>query len=129
MPEILRSHGIHTHLVTDHQHYWEDGGATYHHRYQTWDIVRGQEGDRWKADLSDAAIDTTSLNNKYRPVEWTRQDWVNRSFMKRQEDMPQHRVFEGGLEFLERNSRFDFSTRDNWIYTLGFEKTLAKREK
>ena len=30
---------------------------------------------------------------------------------------------------VERNSRFDFSTRDNVIFTLGFEKALAKREK
>jgi arylsulfatase A-like enzyme len=110
MPEILRGRGVHTHLVSDHQHYWEDGGATYHHRYQTWDIVRGQEGDRWKADLSDEAINRDSLNNRHRPAEWAKQDWVNRAFMKRQQDLPQHRVFEGGLEFLERNGR-----RDNWF--------------
>jgi len=32
MPEILRHHGVSTHLISDHQHYWEDGGATYHQR-------------------------------------------------------------------------------------------------
>ena len=35
VPQMLRNHGIHTHLTTDHQHYWEDGGATYHNRYST----------------------------------------------------------------------------------------------
>ena len=30
MPEILNKNGIHSHLVTDHYHYFEDGGATYH---------------------------------------------------------------------------------------------------
>ena len=45
VPEILKSAGIHSHLVTDHQHYWEDGGATYHNRYSTCEFFRGQEGD------------------------------------------------------------------------------------
>ncbi len=42
MPELLKKAGIHTHLVSDHTHYWEDGGATYHTRYSTWENVRGQ---------------------------------------------------------------------------------------
>ncbi|MBT3226260.1 MAG: sulfatase-like hydrolase/transferase, partial [Deltaproteobacteria bacterium] len=33
VPEILKKNGIYTHLSTDHYHYWEDGGATYHERY------------------------------------------------------------------------------------------------
>ena len=41
---ILRKNDIYTHLVSDHYHYWEDGGATYHHRYSSWINVRGQEG-------------------------------------------------------------------------------------
>ena len=45
MPQILDENGIHTHKVTDHQHYWEDGGATYHTRFTTHEFVRGQEGD------------------------------------------------------------------------------------
>ena len=36
MPEILQSNGIYTHLSSDHYHYWEDGGCTYHNRYNTW---------------------------------------------------------------------------------------------
>ena len=30
MPELLNHSGIHSHMVTDHYHYFEDGGATYH---------------------------------------------------------------------------------------------------
>ena len=33
MPEELKKHGIYTALVSDHYHYWEDGGCTYHSRY------------------------------------------------------------------------------------------------
>ncbi|MEU4898169.1 hypothetical protein AB0B12_39895 [Streptomyces sp. NPDC044780] len=50
MPE-LKQHGVYTHLAGDHQHYWEDGDASYHGRYSTWEFFRGQEGDagqgRW----------------------------------------------------------------------------------
>src|SRR5215472_14924570 len=38
MPEILTRYGVYTHLVSDHAHYWEDGGATYHNRYRSWEI-------------------------------------------------------------------------------------------
>ncbi len=54
-PSILEANGVHTHLVTDHYHYWEDGGATYHTRYTTWDIARGQEGDTWIGDVAEPA--------------------------------------------------------------------------
>ena len=30
-------------------YYFEDGGSTYHGRYNTWDFIRGQEYDPWKA--------------------------------------------------------------------------------
>ena len=48
-PELLHRAGVYSHLVTDHFHYWEDGGATYHNRYDSYEFVRGQEGDPWKA--------------------------------------------------------------------------------
>lgn len=37
MPEILKDHGVHTHLVTGQYHYFEDGGATYHTRYRSYE--------------------------------------------------------------------------------------------
>ena len=45
--------------VTDHHHYWEDGGATYHTRFKTFEFVRGQEGDWWKGDV-DALNDASA---------------------------------------------------------------------
>jgi arylsulfatase A-like enzyme len=116
MPEILRRNGVYTHLVSDHQHYWEDGGATYHGRYSSWEISRGQEGDAWKADLSyryDKATVFDSKRDKLnRPSYRIRvtQDAVNRSFMTKEEKTPQAVTFEAGLEFIERNH-----TADNWF--------------
>ena len=48
-PELLHQAGRLQPPVTDHFHYWEDGGATYHNRYDSYEFVRGQEGDPWKA--------------------------------------------------------------------------------
>jgi len=33
--EMLKNAGVHTHLASDHPHYREDGGGTYHPRYTT----------------------------------------------------------------------------------------------
>ena len=47
--QILKQNGVHTHLVSDHLHYFEDGGSGYHTRFSTWDFIRGQEHDPWIA--------------------------------------------------------------------------------
>jgi arylsulfatase A-like enzyme len=107
MPELLKQHGVHTHLVSDHYHYWEDGGATYHTRYNTWEITRGQEGEPWKGDLRplDIPQDVSGRSDAM-----SRQDWVNRRYMTREKDQPQPQTFGLGLEFLETNA-----TQDNWF--------------
>ena len=64
--EILRKSGTHTHLITDHYHYFEDGGSTYHNRYTTWDFIRGQEWDKWKA-MVQPPLDR--LKEKYHPIQ------------------------------------------------------------
>ncbi len=107
MPEILREHGVYTHLVSDHYHYWEDGGCTYHTRYSSWEINRGQEGDPWKGLVQSPDIPPT-LNGRSGRL-W-RQDWVNRRYMPREEDQPQDRTFELGLEFMRANAQ-----EDNWF--------------
>ena len=101
MPTLLRQAGIHTHLVSDHQHYWEDGGATYHQRYTTWGMHRGQEGDKWKACVGEVP----PLNHDLRP-----QDKVNRKYLTREEDQPQSKTFGEALEFLDTNH-----DADNWF--------------
>lgn len=116
MPEILKNNGIYTHLVSDHQHYWEDGGATYHGRYSSWEISRGQEGDPWKPDLgAECSMDSVFRAKKEslkRPVHRQRilQDAVNRSFMDTEEKTSQAVTFESGLDFIERNH-----SQDNWF--------------
>lgn len=103
LPEILRANGVYTHLISDHQHYWEDGGATYHQRYNTWENVRGQEADHWKASVKKTLVP----EHLGRLME---QDVINRGYITREEDQPQTKVFDLGLEFLETNKM-----EDNWF--------------
>ena len=93
-------------MISDHQHYWEDGGCTYHHRYDSWEIVRGQEGDRWKGRVAEPEIP------EHLGYFW-RQDAVNRTYLQKEEDQPQAEVFRLGLEFLEENK-----AADNWFLHL-----------
>ena len=41
-PELLKKKKVHSHLISDHYHYWEDGAATYHTRYSSHEFIRGQ---------------------------------------------------------------------------------------
>ena len=118
MPEILKKGGIYTHLVSDHQHYWEDGGATYHNRYSSWEIARGQEGDNWKADIGHKFISGagTVFENKKVMLEYPlyarmmAQDQINRENMDTEEKTSQAVTFKNGLDFIHKNHG-----EDNWF--------------
>ena len=107
-PEILgKEKGVYTHLVTDHAHYWEDGGATYHTRYDSAEMIRGQEADAWKAIVEP---DAKAWSEKYHASQFNlgrrhknRINMVNREFIKNAEDYPAAQTFSTGLEFLEHN--------------------------
>jgi arylsulfatase A-like enzyme len=99
MPELLRQSGVHTHLATDHQHYWEDGGATYHNRYSTYEFFRGQEGDRWKGQVREPDVPETLNGASF----LSRQDWVNRQYMQDESQHSQTLTFDAGVEFIETN--------------------------
>ena len=107
MPQILKENGIYTHLVSDHYHYWEDGGSTYHPRYSSWEGFRGQEGDPWRGEVIDPDI-PENVRRVFPPL-W-RNDWVNRKYLLREEDQPQAQTFKAGMEFIRTNHK-----ADNWF--------------
>ena len=108
MIETLSNNGIYTHLATDHSHYWEDGGATYHGRYCSWEGFRGQEGDRWvpqgEADLS---LNICKLNKKNLSAV---QHLANRSRIIEVEDMPSVQTVSAGIDFIDH-----YYDKDNWF--------------
>lgn len=116
MPELLKKAGIYTHLISDHQHYWEDGGATYHNRYSSWEISRGQEGDLWKADLNYKYDKGTVFKHKEMMLQYDmykamlEHDQINRNVMDSEEKTSQAVTFQWGMEFIEKNHN-----QDNWF--------------
>ena len=113
-PELLANAGVYSHLVTDHFHYWEDGGATYHNRYDSYEFVRGQEGDPWKAMVQPH---WERLREKYHERQFTTerreyfsQNIINREFIREERDFPSVQCFDAGFEFLQRNR-----DADNWL--------------
>jgi Sulfatase len=88
-------------------HYWEDGGATYHTRFGTSSLIRGQQGDPWKGRVADPKVgdDLRVL----RRGTW-RQDQINREYFHGLPDHPQTLTFDAGLEFIHDNS-----DQQNWF--------------
>jgi arylsulfatase A-like enzyme len=113
-PELLCDAGVYSHLITDHFHYWEDGGATYHNRYDSYEFVRGQEGDPWKAMVQPHWERLREMYHARQfdtePRSYFRNNIVNREFIREESEFPSVQVFAHGLEFLERNH-----AADNWL--------------
>src|SRR5690625_19033 len=112
MPEILKNNGIYTHLVTDHKHYWRDGGSTYHPRYNSYEFIRGQEGDSWKPVVEKnvgkmEGLEKLNAEGKKRKETSISQDFINRRYMPHEADHPLYRTVESGLDFLKENKDSD----------------------
>ena len=117
MPAILGAAGVHTHLISDHFHYFEDGGATYHSRYNTWEFVRGQEYDPWIAMVEPplerfkAQYSDKHYNN---PADGHRlQHQLNREVIADEDQFPGPQCFERAFAFLDRNK-----DADDWMLHL-----------
>jgi len=115
--EILRANGAYTHLISDHYHYWEDGGSTYHNRYSSWEFIRGQEWDKWKA-MVQAPLDR--FQKMYHPLQQPEnindgrlQAMVNREYIKEESEFCCPRSFAAAFDFLDVNRN-----ADNWILHL-----------
>lgn len=107
----LREGGVYTHLVTDHFHYFEPGGTHFHSQYDTWDFIRGQEYDPWKAMVAPPLerFAETYDPRHYDPRKKPRRlhHLVNRSYERSEADMPLPRCFASAFEFLDANRGAD----------------------
>lgn len=127
MTHELQKAGVYSHIITDHVHYLEDGGAGYCTRFSSREMVRGQEGDRWKARL-DAPVERwqeTYHEHQFVGGAWDKvagsggtrskryHDMVNRDYLKDEDDFPSAQCFRLGCEFLDTNK-----DADNWFLQL-----------
>jgi arylsulfatase A-like enzyme len=102
--------GVYTHLVSDHYHYWEAGGSTYHTSYNTWDFERGQEGGPWIGQVKELDIPEHVGDYDGQRLKLFKQDWINREAMDTEDKHSQARTFAKGLDFIERNG-----SQDRWF--------------
>jgi len=101
---IMRDNDVYTHLVSDHMHYWEDGGANYHTQYNSWECVRGQEGDLWKPKMQNRP----SVKELWgRGGSRREHELINREYMQEPEEFPLAKCFAKGMEFLKTNHEAD----------------------
>ncbi|NLD54018.1 MAG: sulfatase [Burkholderiaceae bacterium] len=110
--EILQEQGVYTHLITDHYHYFEDGGTGFHGRYSSWEFIRGQEKDKWRPRLR-PQVDRFAERFHERQHDF-REDpngklpyYVNRDYLERTGLFPLTQCFDSADRFLEHHHADD----------------------
>lgn len=108
--ELLKNNGVYTHIVTDHSHYWEDGGATYLPRYNSWEGFRGQEGDRWMDIVNRKRLQIPEQLASAKKGISLFHNWANRQQMEDEKAYPSLQTIEAGISFIKKNYK-----EDNWF--------------
>jgi arylsulfatase A-like enzyme len=103
LPHELRKKKVFSHLLTDHQHYFELGGENYHTSFNTWEFFRGQETDPW-ISLVDAAAMPEHIGTL------KQQNWHNRLGQQKEEDFSSPKTAQSAVKWLETNKK-----ADNWF--------------
>ena len=129
---ILSDNGVYTHIVSDHLHYFENGGTGYVNAFDSWDFIRGQEYDpikvmtqppvsrlREKFDDRQYPMDSikegeTRTKGNTDLTTWRRlRHATNTLFLREEADYPTAQCFQSALEFLDLNN-----DADNWFLQL-----------
>jgi arylsulfatase A-like enzyme len=117
--DMLRGAGVCTHLVTDHYHYFEDGGFGYHGRYSSWEFVRGQEKDKWRPPIAPAAEAFAAryheLQHDFAPADLHGKlpYYLNRDYLEASGTFPLTQCFDSGCAFLDAHH-----ADDGWLLHL-----------
>ena len=127
---ILSNHGTYSHAISDHQHYFQEGGFGYVNAFDTWEFIRGQEDDAWVAMVQppleryremfdDRQYPLSKIPENVRTVTrgnvpfkaWKHLTNIrNRERYQDEEDFPCVKCFASGLEFLHANR-----DAENWF--------------
>jgi arylsulfatase A-like enzyme len=116
--EMLGERGVYTHLITDHYHYFEDGGTGFHGRYASWEFIRGQEKDKWRPRLK-PSVEAYAKRFDERQHDFA-QDmngklpyYVNRDYLEHAGLFPLTQCFDSAENFLGAHH-----ADDNWFLHL-----------
>ncbi|WP_248924312.1 sulfatase [Paenibacillus hamazuiensis] len=101
LPEVLRNHGIYSHISTDHYHYFRVGGENYCQQFDTWDFIRGQESDPWVSRVKQGERPEHHLG-KFVP-----QYELNRTQFRSEEDYSSPLTIQSAIRWLDNNRDAD----------------------
>jgi len=123
---LLSEAGTYTHIVSDHLHYFEEGGAGYVNAFDSWDFVRGQEYDPIKAlvtppvermreqfdarhyPMDELPKDRPTTRRTVSQTAWRRsRGAINALQMEDEADWPTAKCFASAFDFLETNAGSD----------------------
>lgn len=131
--DILSKKGVYTHLVSDHAHYFENGGWGYANAFDSWNFIRGQEGDPMHVmtappvqrlqerynprhypfgDMGSDGGNVTEGNSSRKELRRLRHA-VNRTVMQDEQDYPTAKCFSSAFDFLNVNR-----DNDDWFLQL-----------
>ncbi len=124
--KLMSDNGVYAHIVSDHLHYFENGGAGYVSAFDSWDFIRGQEYDpievmvrppveriREKFDSHHYPMDglvegRTATRGTTSKDPWRRsRHAINTQFMNEEDDFPTAKCFNRAFKFLEHNGEAD----------------------
>ncbi|SEK11099.1 Arylsulfatase [Marinovum algicola] len=118
----LSKNSVYTHLISDHLHYFENGGWGYANAFDSWDFVRGQEYDalkvmvrppveryREKFDERQYKLDglpetgAITWNNAPRPAVKKLRGAISQDQLTEEADFPTAKCFARAFDFLDTN--------------------------
>nr|WP_306267802.1 sulfatase [Pararhizobium sp. IMCC3301] len=124
--QLLSQNGVYSHIVSDHLHYFENGGTGYVNAFDSWDFIRGQEYDpikvmtqppverlREKFDqrhypMGDLPSEGNVTRGNSDAQAWRRsRHAINTLFMEDEQDYPTAKCFKKAFEFLDINNNSD----------------------
>lgn len=111
LPNLLKSNGIYTHMITDHTHYVEIGGENYLQQFSSWDIVRGQEYDCWQSTCKEIPLPKQYYGTVSKQYESNRKRFLT------EEDYPTPKTFSKACLWLEEN----YQCEDFFLMVEGFD--------
>ncbi|MCY4206812.1 MAG: sulfatase [Roseovarius sp.] len=106
LPAEVKKAGHHTHIVTDHYHYWEEEANGYIQSYDTIEMIRGYEVDHWQAqDPTEDKPAWVKKVEKFRAAEHIGQYYANVKDFQGEEDYFSAKTFGGACDWLGRHAR------------------------
>lgn len=102
----VRKSGYHTHIVTDHYHYWEEEANGYIQSYDSTEMIRGYEVDNWQVQDRNEKLPNWVMNvAKFRAPEHIGQYYANTKHFVDERDFFSAKVFTGACDWLDKHAR------------------------